>query len=496
MHVFVRQIYTRITTFWSHTAKTQLQCSTFNFASQRSLLQSASARNQTTLCIPLASTTLATSGPPSSTQPFIMWPLTNNPTTCMKPGKGPFHVACSDIMCDHTIDGSFCRLFYPTNSPAQQLDKSLYTTWLPSKDYARGYAKFIGFDVSAPVASMALSFLLDDYKVPAIWNAPLATEMKDKMPLIIFSHGLGACRTAYSSTCTELASRGFMVAAVEHRDRSACATYVFKEVHHEEDEASEGARAGMVQDWIPHNFAKPNEDFELRNNQVTQRAEECTLALNLMEKLNKGEEIINAMNNELNTAMFKDKFDMDKVAIAGHSFGGATSLVSLVNDDRFKFGVIFDAWLYPIERSMYPSITKPLLFINTETFHWQGNIARMHRMVDDFEKPTDDRRVITILGTCHQNQSDFSLLVSSTLGKLLKTRGKLDPHIAMEINNGAAVAFICKQFGLPFEEQLESYLNGENKDVMVGTNVKLDVNYKKSGEKKQQETPEKSQANL
>ncbi len=109
----------------------------------------------------------------------------------------------------------------------------------------------------------------EDYKVPAIWNAPLATQLKEKIPVIVYSHGLGGCRTAYSSTCVELASRGFLVAAVEHRDRSACATYVFKEVVHEEDEApSEGARAGMVQDWVPHNYAKPNEDFELRNNQV------------------------------------------------------------------------------------------------------------------------------------------------------------------------------------------------------------------------------------
>ena len=37
---------------------------------------------------------------------------------------------------------------------------------------------------------------------------------------------------------------------------------------------------------------------------------------------------------------------------------------------------------------------------------------------------------------------------------------------------------------MSYEEQLDSYLNGENKDVIVGTNVKLDANYKKSGERK------------
>ena len=55
---------------------------------------------------------------------------------------------------------SFCRLFYPIDPPSQEPDKSQYAKWLPSKDYAVGYAKFMGFNLSAPVASMLLNFLL------------------------------------------------------------------------------------------------------------------------------------------------------------------------------------------------------------------------------------------------------------------------------------------------------------------------------------------------
>lgn len=59
---------------------------------------------------------------------------------------------------------------------------------------------------------------------------------QDQFPLIVFSHGLAGNRTTYSQFCGELASRGYIVAALEHRDGSGPVSIVHSAVPGEEEE--------------------------------------------------------------------------------------------------------------------------------------------------------------------------------------------------------------------------------------------------------------------
>ena len=57
-----------------------------------------------------------------------------------------------------------------------------------------------------------------DYNVPGILHeTPLKPELLRKFPVVVFSHGLTAMRSVYSLLHCDLASHGYIVAAVEHK---------------------------------------------------------------------------------------------------------------------------------------------------------------------------------------------------------------------------------------------------------------------------------------
>ncbi|KAI8488447.1 Platelet-activating factor acetylhydrolase, partial [Branchiostoma belcheri] len=300
-------------------------------------------------------------------------------------------------------------------------------------------------------------------KVPAILNAPLLKqESPSKFPVIVFSHGMGGQRTTYTVVCLEMASRGYLVASIEHRDGSASATNVIRQ----EDDG----KTSTVE-WVPMIPKPEGDEFPVRNKQVHQRADEMGHMLDLLVSIDQGSNINNLCNTGMDLSQFKGKLDLDRVAAMGHSFGGATSLVSLYKDTRLKCAVVLDGWMLPVDREMYPQISQPVLFINTEAFHWPGNIARMNRLMG---RDGVDRKMITIKGTVHQSQSDFTFLFGKFFGTRVQSRGALDPHVAIDINNEASLAFLAKHLDLPGNDYNSALLEGEGEHLIRGTNVKLD----------------------
>jgi platelet-activating factor acetylhydrolase len=177
---------------------------------------------------------------------------------------------------------------------------------------------------------------------PAVAEAPLRKPSKtnQQWPLAIFSHGVGCSRLMYSSICGELASRGYIVCAIEHRDGTGPSSSIRLE---------DGTIKSIdFLDWkdlewpdIPPT-EQPENDTRLRKDQLEMRCAEVAEVIQIMKKISLGEPVVQ-------TSIRSPHFDWDrwgpawnainpnKPIMVGHSLGGSAGLLAASYQDAFTF---------------------------------------------------------------------------------------------------------------------------------------------------------------
>lgn len=97
---------------------------------------------------------------------------------------------------------------------------------------------------------------------------------------------------------------------------------------------------------------------------------------------------------------------MDKLIVAGHSFGGATAIKAGWEDDRVKCVLTLDPWLLPIQKTIdsptYKGLDKDLkvLIINSEGFT-AFNTEKHLEALDTLAKGVEQHESISILHSGH-----------------------------------------------------------------------------------------------
>ena len=289
--------------------------------------------------------------------------------------------------------------------------------WLPRPraQLCKGYAKFFRIPHFPVTAYIGATSMLT--RVPAFRNARLAdgrpAPAGDKdgagggdgagaptpegrqsaFPCIVFSHGLGGSRNTYSTVCGELASHGFVVVAMEHRDGSCARTFVNLPAA---DAQGGDGNSYMVDYYFPKDNAQdtsPNADkgvdLELRSAQIEMRLAEIDEAIHVLRLVNDGRGAEVARLNlrrkgnvgssshgldEVEWSEWQGRLVLEDMTMMGHSFGGSTTIQVLRLADRFSAfgqGILLDTWGPAISESE-KSISKPLLAITSEAFcHWR-----------------------------------------------------------------------------------------------------------------------------
>ncbi|KAI3321884.1 phospholipase A2 [Xylariaceae sp. AK1471] len=216
------------------------------------------------------------------------------------------------------------RIFYPCEPSA--IGKRI--TWLPApqRDHLSAYIKFLGV---GPLIAEAASFLprhLHYTSIPVINNAPILKPQtpNGRWPTMIFSHGLGGSRNAYSQIVGSLASHGVVVICPEHRDGSAVASFI--RIQSEQDRFfTRNTRRIVPFVRIPHEVT--DEIHELRNAQLRIRLWEIGLIHEAVLNIDDGRKLTNLDKSTRSLDQFSKLLhvhDPGSIVFAGHSFGAAT----------------------------------------------------------------------------------------------------------------------------------------------------------------------------
>lgn len=321
-------------------------------------------------------------------------------------------------------------------------------------------------------------------------------------PLIMFSHGLGGTRTMYSSVCGEFASYGFIVCAVEHRDGSGPRSYVNHPLSHPISEKGDGEKADVDHsakeesqgyDVVDYVFPKDNPfdtgpnndkgvDKHLRGAQVDLRSAELDEAYRVMKFLASGQGQHVADRNlrrkgfkgsssdglqGVDWTAWKDRFRLDHVTACGHSFGAATIIDMLRQPDAYSYlsqGIIYDIWgggTRPAEAE-HPDhrISAPLLAINSEAFtYWPSNFELVDSLIGEAQEGPSPAPswLMTVRGTVHVSQSDFSLLYPNVCSLFLKMVA--NPQRALDLNINASLEFLSHMLPPEMAQVNRAYKN-------------------------------------
>ena len=267
---------------------------------------------------------------------------------------------------------------------------------------------------------------------------------------------------------------------MEHRDGSGPRTYINlpkgeqasnEGVEHDPQAQAKGySRMDYVfphqnpLDTMPGN--QHGVDMELRGAQIQLRQAEIQEAYYFMTLIHngKGQSVAEA-NLRLKTpgkkggssrglrgidwGSWKNSFHLQQVTMIGHSFGGATAVEVLRHQDQFPYigqGIIYDIWgeaIQPPENEPEHRIKSPLLVINSEAFmYWPDNFESVMTLCREAKEHDALVWLMTVRGSIHISQSDFSLLYPKLCSLFLKMT--VNPRRAIDLNINASLEFLKK----------------------------------------------------
>ena len=298
------------------------------------------------------------------------------------------------------------QLWYPANNNSQNKAS-------PYIDHIDLRAQAIGDRVGLP------SFMLDHLNLVKTHSFIEASpiESKELFPLIIFSHGLGGMRNQNTVLMEELASTGYAVAAMDHPYDANMTIFP------PNSEAS-AERIADYRSAIPEGTAD-SIWLKIRNRQLDTRIADVLFILQQLETVD---------------TPLLSRINFQQIGIAGHSFGGATAVLSAMQDHRFKAVVALDGWFVPFAiPDADAKMDVPFLYLGQMS--WKSWNEKRHRHYLDLilSQSGENAYHLSIEGSKHYDYADMPLF--SPIMRLLGLVGFPDGREMVDIVNRNTLQF-------------------------------------------------------
>ncbi|MBG0831807.1 alpha/beta hydrolase [Planomonospora sp. ID67723] len=221
-----------------------------------------------------------------------------------------------------------------------------------------------------------------------------------RLPLVVLSPGFTKPVSTLTSLAEDLASRGYVVAGIDHPYENYATTLP----------------GGRVAECIA---CDSDGDPGFGMGVVQGRAADVSFLLDRLPSEWDG----------------SDRIDRSRIAMAGQSIGGASTLAAMVKDPRVRAGIDMDGTTYA--RIPKSGLTRPFMFIGSPQHVPGGRDISWDR---DWKLLTGWKRWVVLTGANHQSSTDLPLL-GSVLGITLPY-GALSGARSAELTRTYVAAFL------------------------------------------------------
>ena len=344
---------------------------------------------------------------------FIPWAV---PVFTMPAPEGDFSIGSETF---HWVDSS--RLEWFTDENDNDVREIMVQAWYPSEN-----SDSIGTNSYMDFMNLRSKTLASAGKIPAFLPSHLdmistntrndvaCSNKLEKYPVLIFSHGITGSRHLHQILFEHLASKGYIVFALDHS--FAANLTIFPN--------------GKIADYRSEITGHPDSVL-IREKQINTRAFDVGFIIDQIREIETG----------MIDSKLSGRLDLDRVALGGHSYGGATAILASHNHEIVKACVVLDGWISPIpDEVISEGINVPFLFMGRPSWHDSDYPGNYERLADLITHSSNEKYDLRINQTLHLDYTDIPLM--SPLVKHVMDVGDLKPSTTLSLINDLVLGFL------------------------------------------------------